>query len=223
MTSFENGFGLWGEGVKRKWSLQSANVVASLLDAPTFDHTIRSRLGHYLFAKDFYRSGNTVPIIAEIDSPPITPNAFCQLRFYMFANSENVRLQVISLNLQTNERRQLEEIVNSDYQFSYHFINIPPSVSPSGFKIILTASFRVNLNMYSDPWIAIDDISLSNQCTIKQSTPTSNGTTLKPDNSCPTIACTGVKSTALVCLKPSQMCDFIKDCQVSFAIIKRNY
>lgn len=41
MTSFENGYGRWGEGVKRKWSLQSANVVASLIDAPTFDHTTR--------------------------------------------------------------------------------------------------------------------------------------------------------------------------------------
>src|SRR5699024_7671018 len=39
MTSFESGFGLWGGGVKKGWTIKDATSMADLRQGPTFDHT----------------------------------------------------------------------------------------------------------------------------------------------------------------------------------------
>src|SRR5699024_6142108 len=39
MMSFESGYGRWGGGVRKGWSIKNAASFLSLRDGPTYDHT----------------------------------------------------------------------------------------------------------------------------------------------------------------------------------------
>src|SRR5699024_5168854 len=92
------------------------------------------------------------------------------------------------------------------------------STSSAVYRVIFSATLNATANEFVAPYIAIDDISFTSQCTIQAGTVTlptlpnhSTQTTPKPDN-CPTISCTNSNGTK-VCLRDNQFCDFIADCK----------
>ena len=207
MTSFENGFGRWSEGIKRGWKIEKASKMTNLLMGPTYDHTTGITEGSYLFANEKD---------AEIESPPFMPKTGCQLRFFMYSNSDWSSLMVLLHNINSDSNTMIEVAAISDANFNLH--NVPLNYKEAVYTIKFFATIRESDNpKLAKPYIAIDDISFNDKCTIMNIQPTSkpttnngNMTTIKPDN-CPTISCLNGNGKK-VCLNESQICDFTSDC-----------
>ncbi len=218
MTSFENGYGRWGETLKSGWAIHGAS--RNLLDSPTFDHTTSFDGGHYLFAKADYL-GRKKTVNAEISGPPLQLSSSnnCQISFFKMCNSENASLLIVSEDALTNERTVIRPIDSVEQQFTYQSISLGTRENlKNPFRIVILAVFKLNSNMWNNPWCAVDDISFSSGCIILDSVPpvTLPGgvtvTTAKPSN-CSTVSCLSKANHGqTICLKVGQLCDLVTDC-----------
>lgn len=145
-------------------------------------------------------------------------DANCIIRYFVFKNSPQGRLLVILENMNTGKRDELNEIGG----FSAKWVRYSNRLSgyPRGFtyRIIFTATLTANSTNFVDPYVALDDISFSKECTITTgpivvpTLPNHSPMTTPPPNNCPTISC--LDSTGKqICLRANQFCDFVTDCK----------
>ena len=173
--------------------------------------------GSYLLARPTLILPMNKSMTAEMDGPLLTLSSRCRMRIHMFKNSRNSSLLVILQNVNTGKRYELSEIGAYGYRWSYYSFSL--GYYPTGvYKVIFTATLRMTLDSFSIPYIALDDISFSSQCTLYKGPimlPTlpnhSPITTPLPDN-CTTISCTNSNGTK-ICLMANQFCDFFPDCK----------
>lgn len=208
MTSFENGFGRWGTvGVRKGWTIKMASNDFRV--SPAYDHTTQVSSGHFMFA--------TTP--AEISSPSLYAGKGCQIGFYLFKNTPHNSLVVSLTNLNTGAKKLRRNIV---YQ-SNNWVMYPISLDLFDPSVPITVTLSSPLadatdDAFASPYIAIDDIFFTSECTILDQMPTlptlpnhSLQPTQRP-NGCLTYSCIGKNGTQL-CLPPSSFCDFIEQCK----------
>lgn len=216
MTSFEVGRGRWGNTVFTQWRIARANTFASLRTGVPYDHTSGFLPGSFLFARPLIISGTSKVVVAEMDSPQFTANSRCQLRFYMFKNSPNSTLMVVLQNLFTGKKYELQEIGSYNYKWVRYSAGLDGY--PSGvYRVVFTATLNATKDSFSIPYIAIDDISFSPQCTLQANVvmPTQadhSPMTTPPSDNCATISCLDAKGKS-VCLNANQFCDYVSDCK----------
>lgn len=209
MTSFENaGFDRWGTvGLRKGWTIKMASN--DFRYAPAYDHTTQVSSGHFMFA--------TTP--AEISSPSIYASKGCQIGFYMFKNTPKSSLIVSLTNLNTGARKLLRNLVYTSYSWVSYHVSLDLFNSSVPIAVTLSAPFDdASTDSFASPYIAIDDIFFTSECTILDNVPTpatlpnhSPQPTSKP-NGCLSLSCIGMNGTKL-CVPPSSLCDFIKQCK----------
>ena len=125
--------------------------------------------------------------------------------------------------LNTGESKFVKQISTSDYNFMAYRVSLDFEWSPpnsGAMQVLLSASIDYPNGSFVQSYIAIDDITFSKECTVLDSVPTLPTlpnhspavTTVKPDPQCLTATCLGPNGT-IVCLQPSQFCDFTLDCK----------
>ncbi len=230
MTSFEDGgFGRWGVGHLKGWTIQRASN--DFRAAPAYDHTTGGEYNFIENIKSFHNcifSASSGQFMfanspAEINSPPLYANPGCQLGFYVFKNTRQSSLVVSLRNLNTGGQQMRRNIQYLSanwvaYQLSLdHIFNASVPV-----QVVFSAPFSTASNSattaFGTPYIAVDDIFFTSECTILSRVPTpatlpnhSPQTTAKPTN-CLTLSCTGPNGTQ-ICVPSENLCDFVSQCK----------
>lgn len=208
MTSFENGFGRWGTvGMRKGWTVQMASNDFRV--SPAYDHSTRVSSGHFMFAK----------ASAQISSPSLYAGKGCRIGFYLFKNTPQSSLIVSLTNLNTGAQKLRRNIVYQSYNWVMYLIPLDLFNSSVPVAVKLSAPFGdASTDSFATPYIAVDDIFFTSECTILDKVPTpptlpnhSAQPTPKP-NGCLTFSCIGKNGTQL-CLPPSNLCDFIEQCR----------
>lgn len=183
------------------------------------------KYGSYLYAGAKHIANKIGPkptqIIAEIDSPPFvsTSKGGCAIRFYMMVNSYNASVTLELLDVSNGTRTLLMNygryVTDRYWRFSQ---SITPESLTTVYKVVITATMTASSSDYVMPYVALDDISFTRDCSIVSSGPTMVTlpnhrpvTTRRPD-SCPIMSCLTANSTK-ICLTAGQLCDFVVDCK----------
>ena len=240
MLNFENGFDSWTAKPREDehtngYSIKKTKKFHSFRGGPLYDHTYGpdSIDGSMLMLKQsFFQVDGGQDIEAELESPYFTYNTQCSLSFFFFKNSPNSTITVLLQDMsQPDERiilQQHREYSHSWLQSSTNFYGygknnalINPELG-NVYKVIISSSVYptdvVSISGPPFPYVAIDDISFGETCRIMNDNfvptlPTKAGgitETFAPDN-CATVRCKNSKGVD-ICLKPDQLCDFVKDC-----------
>jgi len=136
----------------------------------------------------------------------------------VFKNSRDSNLFVTLQNVFTGQKYELNNIESYNQKW-VRYAPLLDNVKDLGgtYRVLFTAVLNATSG-FVDPYIALDDISFSAQCTMQSNLnvvtdPVSHSTlsTAKPDT-CATISCAGNDGSP-VCLQPTQYCDWVKDCK----------
>ncbi|OTF82736.1 hypothetical protein BLA29_003271, partial [Euroglyphus maynei] len=209
MTSFQEGsdWGRWGDIYRINWRLENVDSFDYYKQGPGYDHTLRySPDGRILFID----TDEVGPKLAIIDGPPMQIPTTCIVRMFVLKNSVNSTLFLKLWNLETNEIHLLNTLREERLYFDRFYYVFPERKWNATYKILIEAELRRYEDNYLHPYIAIDDISFSNDCHILPEEPV-NLTTIAPDDFCGGIWCENQKRHR-ICVPESELCDFIQQC-----------
>ncbi|XP_069940952.1 MAM and LDL-receptor class A domain-containing protein 2-like isoform X2 [Cherax quadricarinatus] len=186
--NFETDFCIWRNveaGVSSDWSLTTGDQLSTPY-APKVDVTFRSAYGGYIYFDTASMSSESSALLLT----DLLPGVWCVSFWFHLQGLGNHSISLIIENLLYGDRLVVWEqnyVIQADWKFSQVTINVTRSATTLQF-------FGVS-DKGKKGIIALDQVNIMpNSCT--------NGTI--PD--C-TIVCDADK-----CIKPEQMCDFVKDC-----------
>nr|XP_046916964.1 MAM and LDL-receptor class A domain-containing protein 1-like [Dermatophagoides farinae] len=216
MTDFQddNDFGRWGDYYRINWRIEDVNSFNSFRQGPGYDHTLRYASGGRVLFTDTDKENNEAKM-SIIDGPPmlIPATASCIVRMFVLKNSKNSTLFLKLWDLETGQTHLLATLREDRHYFDrfYYVFGNQDNRWNGTYKILIEAELRRYKGEYLKPYIAIDDISFSNDCHILTEEPV-NLTTIAPDHFCDGIWCENEKQK-LICVPASEICDFIPQCR----------
>ena len=216
MTDFQddNDFGRWGDYYRINWRIEDVDSFNSFRQGPGYDHTLRYASGGRVLFTDTDKENNEAKM-SIIDGPPmlIPATASCIVRMFVLKNSKNSTLFLKLWDLETGQTHLLATLREDRHYFDrfYYVFGNQNNRWNGTYKILIEAELRRYKGEYLKPYIAIDDISFSNDCHILTEEPV-NLTTIAPDHFCDGIWCENEKQK-LICVPASEICDFIPQCR----------
>jgi len=131
----------------------------------------------------------------------------------MFKNSMASNLLVILQNLNTGAKTLLSDLSTFNYKwvrYSRRLDMIASSATAYLYRIIFSATLNATAGAFVDPYIALDDLSFSSQCTIRPgpvpTVPSQTGP--PPSDNCTTITCIQISNPlgVPICLNANMFC-----------------
>ncbi|RWS26663.1 MAM and LDL-receptor class A domain-containing protein 2-like protein, partial [Leptotrombidium deliense] len=174
------------------WYISGGNL--KLQAGPTRDHTLGLASGHFIESND-QKSG---PLIFSIK---MQPQNNCYLRFFYVIYAEQAALEVSVQNLDNTVTLIQSFTDTSTLNFKKAVVNLN-AVTKSTFNIRFDSKISQH-RKFGRSYIAIDDISFSEECFENEVNPTTEN---------PFPSCDFYCTSDFQCIHKSEVCDFKKDC-----------
>ncbi|KAH9425788.1 hypothetical protein DERP_005006 [Dermatophagoides pteronyssinus] len=209
MSSFQkdSDWGRWGDIYRINWRIEDVESFQNYRHGPGYDHTLRYSSGGRIL---FTGTDNYEPKMAIVDGPPIQISKKCIIRMFVLKNTVNSTLFLKLWDLETNEIYLLNTLREERLYYDRFYYMFPEGRWNGTYKILIEAELRPYKNNFLKPYIAIDDISFSNDCHILSTEPR-NLTTIAPDDFCDGMWCENEKQKR-ICIPESEICDFVPQC-----------
>ncbi|RWS24432.1 Apical endosomal glycoprotein-like protein, partial [Leptotrombidium deliense] len=191
-TGIENNFECYDWIHSLLWTVEEAFV--SIKSGLTRDHTIGSRKGHFIQSN----ARNSGPLMFSFK---LQPENKCVFRFYYIIYAQNGILNISAQN-EDNSVTLIRTFKSDDFfYFRKAAINLN-GLTKSQFNLRFDSQILQNAK-YGQSYVAIDDISFSEECFKNEEIPTTTEVISECD-----FYCTSNKQ----CIYESEVCDFKQDC-----------